>query len=71
MRKKNPKHDYRYFMTTDNGRVTIDHDSVEKDLGVTFVTDLNFDKHLINIISKANKMLGIIRRSFTYLEVKP
>ena len=40
----------------------------EKDLGVTFDSALSFDTHINNIVSKANQIAGIIRRSFTYLE---
>ena len=39
----------------------------EKDLGVIFDSSLNFDKHLYHIITKANQILGIIKRSFKYL----
>ena len=64
--KKNPGQDY--FMMTGNDKVTIDHTTEEKDLGITFDTNLKFDRHINNVISKVNKMLGIIRRSFTYLD---
>ena len=40
----------------------------EKDLGVTFDTDLTFDKHINNIITKAKQTLGINRRTFSYLD---
>ena len=39
----------------------------EKDLGVTFEKNLTFDKHIANVVSKANKMIGIIRKSFSQL----
>ena len=64
--KKNPRQNY--FMMTGHDKVKIDHTIEEKDLGVTFDSDLNFDRHINNVIAKANKMLGIIRRSFTYLD---
>jgi hypothetical protein len=40
----------------------------EKDLGVTFDTDLKFDHHIQRVVTKANQMIGIIKRSFTYLD---
>ena len=40
----------------------------EKDIGVTFSNNLKFDKHINNIISKANQMTGIIKRSFKYMD---
>jgi hypothetical protein len=40
----------------------------EKDLGVIFDKNLKFDKQVESSVQKANKMLGIIKRSFTYLD---
>ena len=34
-----------------------------KDLGVYFSSNLNFQYHIDHIVSKANKMLGFIRRT--------
>ena len=42
----------------------------EKDLGVTVDKDLNFKAHVSNQVSKANKILGMIRRAYTYLNEK-
>ena len=39
----------------------------EKDLGVHIDYNINFQVHIGEIISKANKILGLIRRSFKYL----
>ena len=39
----------------------------EKDLGVTFDDNLQFDAHVQRVIIKANSTIGIIRRTFTYL----
>jgi Skp family chaperone for outer membrane proteins len=39
----------------------------EKDLGVTFDNKLKFREHINNQVSKANRLVGMIRRSFTYL----
>ena len=64
---KNPRHSYT--MTNDDGiNVTLNSCTEEKDLGVYFDSSLTFNSHVQNIISKANQMLGIIKRTFTYLD---
>ena len=40
----------------------------EKDLGITFDNLLKFDVHIQNFVSKANMMIGILRRTFTFLD---
>ena len=40
------------------------------DLGVTLDCTLNWNKHVQKIISKANKMLGLVKRSLGYLAPK-
>ena len=43
----------------------------EKDLGVIFECKLSFDVHIIqSAISKANRIVGIIKRTFSYLSRK-
>ena len=37
-----------------------------KDLGVTFDQSLSFDVHIQTTLNKASRMIGIIRRTFTY-----
>ena len=38
----------------------------EKDLGVIFDKDLSFDTHVQKCIKKANQMIGLIKRTFSY-----
>ena len=38
-----------------------------RDLGVQIDHDLKFDQQVEMVANKANKMLGLIRRSFIYL----
>jgi hypothetical protein len=52
----------------DNERVRLTVCDEEKDLGVIFDKNLKFDKQVESSVQKANKMLGIIKRSFTYLD---
>ena len=40
----------------------------EKDLGVLFDKHLSFDAHIQNSFNKANSMIGIIRRTFTFID---
>ena len=40
----------------------------EKDLGVTFDKNLLFDRHIMHIVNKANQMIGILKRTFTFLD---
>jgi hypothetical protein len=47
----------------------LEHVFEEKDLGVTIDGDLSFDAHIADKVSKANQMLGLIRRTFTYMSV--
>ena len=40
----------------------------EKDVGVIFTSNLKFDEHINNAVKKANQMVGLIRRSFEYID---
>ena len=39
-----------------------------KDIGVTIDSELKFEKHINNNIETANKILGIIRRTYCFLD---
>ena len=49
---------------------TINKAETVKDIGVTFDSSLNFEAHMPEKINKANSMMGIIRRTFEYLDDK-
>jgi len=66
MGRNNPKN--TYYMNQGDRQTEISTNDTEKDLGVTFDTTLKFDHHITNSINKANKMLGIIRRCFKFLD---
>ena len=65
MGKSNPK--TVYYMKEGDQKIPLEQVSEEKDLGVTFCDTLKFDKHILNCVNKANKILGIVKRSFTYM----
>ena len=57
-----------YSMTSDGKAVTLKTIQMEKDLGVNVDADLVFDQHVAVLTKKANKLLGMLRRSFTPLD---
>ena len=57
-----------YFIKIGNDVQTIDTCETEKDLGVTFDSKLTFDAHIKRIVNKDNQMLGLIKRTFQYLD---
>ena len=42
----------------------------EKDIGVTIDDQLEFESHVSEKINKANKMFGLLCRSFNCLDIK-
>ena len=46
----------------------LEHVFEEKDLGVTFDFELSFNEHICGKVKKANAIMGLIRRSFSYLD---
>ena len=56
-------------MTIDDKETVLTKCIDEKDLGVTFDDQLTFDRHINNAVAKANRMLGLIKRSFCYMDM--
>ena len=48
----------------------MEHVFEEKDLGVIVDSDLTFEEHISSKIRSANVIVGLIRRSFSYLDCK-
>lgn len=66
---RNTSHSYRYSMSDADGTTLyLEHTDTEKDLGVTIDCKLDFDKHINEKVNKANMTMGLIRRSFEYLD---
>ena len=54
-------------MTEDGNKFDMTRVNEMKDIGVIVDSELKFDRHINSKIETANKVLGIIRRSFLYL----
>ena len=57
-----------YTMETVNGPVKISKVDSEKDLGVIFDSNMKFGEHINSKVTKANQTLGLIFRTFTYMD---
>ncbi len=58
-----------YTMAKDpTSSVTLDKTVLERDLGVNVDKDLKFSQHAEIQVNKANKILGLIRRSYDFLD---
>jgi hypothetical protein len=60
-------HNNRHIQYTMNGN-TLDEVSEERDLGIIMQNDLKWDKQCSKAVQSSNKILGMIRRSFSYLD---
>jgi endonuclease/exonuclease/phosphatase family metal-dependent hydrolase len=61
--------DFQYHMRESSGKlINLSTVESEKDLGVTFDNNLTFDQHIADTVSKANRIMGMIRRSFVFLD---
>ena len=52
----------------EGGRVDLESVDHEKDIGVTIDRNLSFTIHIQNLVNKANRLVGLTRRSFAYLD---
>ena len=48
--------------------VLLEEVSSEKNLGIIFQSNLQFKEHIDMAANKVNKMTGLIKRTFTYLD---
>ena len=64
LRRQNPHRDHHGHDNT----VSLATTTCKKDLGVYVDTELTFEKHIETVVNQANRMLGLIRRSYTYLD---
>ena len=59
---------FEYTMQSDTGQVKVQKVTSEKDLGVTFDQKLKFTEHINNKVNKANRNVGLIFRTFTFMD---
>jgi len=59
---------HEYHMNSGENTVKIQQTNQEKDLGVIFDENMKFNLHISSIVKKANQKLGMIRRSFEYMD---
>ena len=65
--RKNEEADYKMKVNEDEYRSTAKCNE-EKDLGVIFGKSFSFDVHIQSCINQANKMIGILKRTLTFLD---
>ena len=63
---ENIVHSHRYELYDEE----LDHVFEETDIGVTIDHELKFEDHISKKVSKANSIVGLIRRSFAHLDGK-
>ena len=69
LRLGNSYPDFNYTMSNYQGtNQELNFTSQEKDLGVIIDKDLCFKEHVSSVVNKANSILGLIRRTFRYLD---
>ena len=55
-------------MTTETGANPLECSHVEKDLGILVDDQLKFTQQVQQAVSKTNRLLGVIRRTYQYLD---
>ena len=60
---------FNYQMRDSKGNISsLLKDSEEKDLRIIFQENLKFDEQILESVGKANKILGLIKRSFVHID---
>ena len=60
--------DFKYEMTTNEGRLATEQVKSERDLGVIVDSRLKFREHINNKVKLANRNLALIFRTFSYID---
>ena len=63
------REEFTYSMREGQDRANLNVRKEEKDLGVVFDPTLKFSNHVGKVANKANSILGLIKRTFTYMDV--
>ena len=65
----NVKYDFEYKLKDKDGNLQVlPKDTKEKDLGIWFKDNLKFDEHINYIVNRANRLVGLIKRTFKSLD---
>ena len=59
---------FEYTMQTNSGEMKVQKVTTEKDFGVTFDQNLKFTDHINIKVNKANRNVGLIFRTFTFMD---
>ena len=65
--KGNPDRNYQYHMQVEDTETYLEEVPYQKDLGIFMDSRLSFETHITKSVSKANRMLGLVRRNFKYV----
>ena len=60
--------EFTYTLTTETGENPLECSHVEKDLGILVDDQLKFTQQVQQAVSKTNRLLGVIRRTYQYLD---
>ena len=66
--RNNPKQDFTMRLHYSQDRAKLETSQCEKDLGVMVDNELKFSRHVEAQVAKANKILGLIRSSYQFLD---
>lgn len=64
--KSNDK--FKYYVQEEEKKIEVQQVKLEKDIGVNFDDGLKFSEHISICVKNANMKLGLIRRSFEYMD---
>ena len=68
--RNNKQNEYSMRIHNSDERVNLNSTKAEKDLGILIDTELQFSQHTEVQVNKANRILGMIRRSYEYIDCK-
>ena len=70
MEKNSEQRCYKMRKHGSSERVALEKSEIEKDLGIQVDKDLRFSQHIETQFKKANRLLGLIRRSYEHLDAE-
>ena len=58
----------QYLMSTGEEDISVKYVFKQSDLGVLFASDFKFGSHIHHIVQKTNRLMGVIKKLFQFLE---